>query len=347
MNILILLLMLIASIHPLHPSADFTRKRLTPAYSAATNAMPQYVSCNRHNNVVAIVNPTANTVQTFKIQDAYGRLSSAVSTQSTGLIPTAVAWSPSGNLLAVVNWGDDTVQMFSVDESSGSITSLVSSRIVGSGPIAISFSPNGRFIAIMNYYAYGVAVFGVDRDGNVSDQVGWQNILPNTQGTSIAFSPKWSSSSGGFLVATSYQAVQIFKLTRAGILSSVSLQNIGANHASWSPSGRLLAISTFDGKVSILRVSSHGRLSIPLSSQTTTLALNGVAWSPLGNAIAAYSGDSSHSLRIYPVNSHGKLYRAVQNLDTGAELLSLAWKPAGNLLLVTTRDGRLKTFTYR
>lgn len=235
-------------------------------------------------------------------------------------------WSPAGDRVAFVATVDDVDQMFTLSMRGGEAKQITTSK---GGILHYSWSPDGKrfaFIAVED----PIVKTGTDRF-NDSFEVGSNDYL-----TATAASQNYVG-----IVETS-GAGQEKRLTPPDITVATDFYN---SSLSWSPDGKLLAITTYPssrsgdsdlGKIHLLDVESKELQ--PLTSQPNK---EGPAYFlPGDNQRLAFfylrDGIPANLTEVYSASPNGSVNSMTRTLDR--EILDFAWFSNGRLLL-TGYDG--------
>jgi len=191
-------------------------------------------------------------VKTFSV-DTSGNLSTVIGSQpSSG--QKAVSWAPSwspttGGFIAVIN--GSSIATYSVDIS-GNLSSTISSQPAAPNALSIAWAPQDNLIAISSYYAT-VQIFDTDSSGVLSSIISSQPSRGTNMSNSLAWSPNWSITLGGFFAIANgpTNSVQIFS---ADTLGNLSRSEVGYANTygtpqslSWSPVGDFIIVANAYG----------------------------------------------------------------------------------------------------
>jgi sugar lactone lactonase YvrE len=166
----------------------------------------------------------------------------------------ATDFSPSGRLIALADEGEDMVWVYAVRPNGSVSRRAVSVAATADVPTSVAFSPGGRLLAVANDFSDDVSIFRVGRGGALRAAQG----SPFTTGAdsgpdALAFSPD-----GRLLVVADSGGLRepVFAVSPGGALRRVQLLRasdtagpdvVSADGVSFSPDGRLLAISDYAG----------------------------------------------------------------------------------------------------
>lgn len=235
-------------------------------------------------------------------------------------------WSPAGDRIAFLGTVDDVAQVFTQSVQGGEAKQITASK---GGILHYSWSPDGKrfaFIAIEE----PVLKTGTDRFNN-SFKVGSNDYLAAT-----------AASQNYVGIVETNGADHEKRLTPPGINVATDFYN---SSLSWSPDGKLLAVTTYPssrsgdsdlGKIHLLNVESQELQ--PLTSQANK---EGPAYFlPRADQRLAFfyprDGIPANVTEVYSASPNGSVSNLTRILDR--EILDFAWLSNGRLLL-TGYDG--------
>lgn len=294
---------------------------------------PEAVAFSLSGALLAVTNARARTVSMFSV-GADGDLTAVAQTPpaSIGAGAQAAAFSPSGFLLAVANFASNDVSVFTVNPN-GILTVVAGSPFAAvNSPDSVAFSPSGALLAVSNENDTSVNVYSVAADGKLMQVTGSPFQAGVDNESSAAFSP-----SGDLLAVTDSREsgglVSMFHVAESGTLTPVNGSPFavggGAGNAVFSPSGKLFAITEFDG-IAIFSVGSEGALTAVGAPADADGGPESLAFSPSGVLLAAISSDGS--IAVFSVGATGALTTLGSTFSGGDGADSLTFSPSGGLL---------------
>jgi WD40 repeat protein len=294
---------------------------------------PEAVAFSPSGALLAVTNARARTVSMFSV-GADGDLTAVAQTPpaSVGAGAQAAAFSPSGSLLAVANFGSNDVSVFTVNLH-GTLTAVAGSPFAAvNSPDSVTFSPSGALLAVSNENDTSVNVYSVAADGALMQVTGSPFQAGVDNESSAAFSP-----SGDLLAVTDSREsgglVSMFHVADSGTLTPVNGSPFavggGAGNAVFSPSGKLFAITQFDG-IAMFSVGSDGALTAVGAPADADGGPESLAFSPSGALLAAI--DSDGSIAVFSVGASGALTTLGSTFPGGGGAESLTFSPSGGLL---------------
>jgi len=243
-----------------------------------------------------------------------------------------LAWSPDGKTLAVgaAASAGSAAQLW--DASSG--RALAALRGPAGQVYQMMWSPDGQLLAA-----------GVDDHSVRVWDMRNHSLLQTLQGTDlIVFSVAWSPRGERLAAGNSDGSVQLWeratwrKLATWNGPTTTGQFTAGRYHTAaytvaWSPDGRLLAATRYDGYVRVWDANSGTLLHLLSTSNQP----NAVSWSPDGHLLATASDDGT--VQLWDTAS----FRTIRTLNAepeGGWAFAIPWSPDGRLL-AATRDGHL------
>ncbi len=155
-----------------------------------------------------------------------------------GHIPLGVSWAPDGSRIVTSDYTSGAGGAIVWDATTGEVLVELFPDDFGFGVFAIAWSPDGR----------SIVAFSEDGLGRVFDATSGEElqVFPGVQG---AFGAMWSPSGGRFLIGGMGGAVKVYDASTGNELITYEV-GVGSG-ASWSPDGRSIGISDWDGNLSI------------------------------------------------------------------------------------------------
>ena len=233
----------------------------------------------------------------------------------------SVSWSPDGQRL-VYDLNND---IYSSGASGGGQEAIAT----GGGRFFFpAFAPDGQHLAFLE--TLGGNVFNVIVIRNTSGE--WRSlgttasspIGPDSLCSTVV---KWSPDSTRLIVDYG-QPVFVFYLA-GGTPIQVSGRGNADSHF-WSPSGDMLAFKEIDGSLWLVNPDGSGQR--PLVAEQ----IEGIAWSPGGLPLIAYSTTVNGVGDLWIVNIQNGQKQQLTGGDTSRELAP-AWTPDGNIIVFERR----------
>lgn len=197
----------------------------------------------------------------------------------------------------------------------------------------MAWSPDGRLLAA-----------GVDDNTVRVWDMQTRSLVQTFQGTGlIVFGVAWSAHGERLAASNSDGSVQIWERATwrsQAIWNSPSAtgQFTGGRYrtaaytVAWSPDGRLLAATRYDGYVRLW----DGRSGKLLHLLSTSNQPNAVSWSPDGRLLASASDDGT--VQLWETASMSNI-RTLNAEPAGGWAFAIPWSPDGHLLASTREDG--------
>jgi 6-phosphogluconolactonase len=287
------------------PTGEWTRVQLL---SDVVN--PGYLALHPRRPFLYAVQPVANQVSAFAIDERSGELNSVNRQPSGGDDPSHVAIDPSGRFAVVVNYVSGSVEVLPVlaDGSLGTPTDVVSTKgdpgphrteQPGPHPHQCAFAPDGRFLVVPDKGFDRLFVFRIDEAKGmlVPGDPPFVRTRSGAGPRHLAFHPRlpyaWVINELDSTVAA-YAIHPAGTLSPTQIVPSVPATYTGNNTGAAivvSPSGRFVYVSNRGhDSVGIFRVDeSNG-------------ALSAVGWEPTRGTTPRFIGLDPAGARLYAAN---------------------------------------------
>jgi TolB protein len=258
---------------------------------------------------------------------------------------SAPRWSPDGQRIAFESNRADPKRhfdaIFVMNADGSGVRELTKAATDAEHP---NWSPDGKSIVYvqgqLNYDQYDEVVYG--GGGRIMvmrpDGSGKRELAYSHSTDVISWSPdgRWIAYEAYCCDPNSRPAVYIVHPDGSGR----RLIATDAFSPSWSPDGKLLALSDGDGSLFsdhtpvVLRVSSGKKLHLVFGPSGLS---DSIAWSPDGSKIAFIAGEvpvaaPTPNASVYVANADGNFEQAIstqENLDAVTEIHGLAWLPGG------------------
>lgn len=268
------------------------------------------ISWSPVGNYIAVADNSANYAIRVYGVDATGHITSSEISHTnlgTSFYSGQVTWSPSGKYIAVnginLSTSKHSIKIFGID-TKGHISSSVISSLVITPNAVIAWSPLSNFILMTDYSK--IYIFGVSNTGHITSSARSSQYTA-VESYTMAWSPNWSSTSGGVVAVLSYgsNTIQTFSVSTSGILSSTATSSQTTRTApgaiAWSPKGNLIAVTSEEGNtIQTFNVDSSGRLSSATEAGygNTVASPNSIAWSSK-TGIIAITNSSSNTIQTF------------------------------------------------
>lgn len=258
----------------------------------ATGIGPRGLAISPDQNHLYVANNGSDSISTFSIDPATGKLSDSGTTIATDNSPEDLAMSPDGAYLYVTNYGalstSADISAYTVDATTGALTASTSTVFAGAGPYGITVGPGGTSGSYV-YVTSGVSAasaklyaFQIDSGGGLSTSVSGSPYSTAAEPHGVAFSPN-----GAYLYVADHGASKVsgYTVGQNGVLSDVVLSPFaagsGPNGIVISPDNAYLYVSNgIANTISGFSIGTNGVLNAldgyPLDAGTT----------PTGMAIA-------------------------------------------------------------
>jgi len=197
---------------------------------------------------------------------------------------------------------------------------------------------------VNNDNANTVETLSVDTAGNLSSVI--SSLTTGASPLSVAFSPIWSTSTGGFIAAANGgdNSLQTFAVDTSGHLTLVSVATTASvpDSVAWAPQGNFVVVSNQDGNnIQVFTVDASGHLSTEAKSAQNVGAVPiSVTWSPIWSALlggnVAVANSGTNTVQTFSVDITGNLSSSQTGYaNTGSFPYSAAWSPSGLYIAVT------------
>jgi 6-phosphogluconolactonase len=271
---------------------------------------PGYLALHPRRSVLYAVQPVANVVSAFAIDERSGQLTALGRVPSGGDDPSHVAVDPAGKHLVVANYVAGTVEVVpvQVDGSLGAPTDVVATKgelgphrteQPGPHPHQSAFDPSGRFLVVPDKGFDRLFVFRID-DAKGTLVPGDPPFTATRAGAGprhIAFHPRLPYA---WVINELDNTVAAYRVGPAGTLEAMQIvpslpQTFTGNNTGAavvvSPSGRFVYVSNRGhNSVGVFRVDESSGMLSP------------VAWEPTNGSTPRFIGLSPSGTRLFAAN---------------------------------------------